>query len=69
MAGDAQIAIKMSSAPDEAVFLTLDGQVGMNLISGDVVQIRRASHYTRLVQSRSKDYFEVLRTKLKWGER
>ena len=69
MAGDAQIAIKMNSAPDEAVFLTLDGQVGMNLISGDVVQIRRASHFTRLVQSRSKDYFEVLRTKLKWGER
>ncbi|QWV99168.1 NAD(+)/NADH kinase [Geomonas nitrogeniifigens] len=65
----AQIAIKLNYAPDESVFLTLDGQVGMKLLSGDVVQIRKAPHVTRLIQSRSKDYFEVLRTKLKWGER
>jgi len=69
MAGDAHISIKLSSAVDEAVFLTLDGQVGVKLITGDVVQIWKAAHATRLVQSRSKDYFEVLRTKLKWGER
>lgn len=69
MAGDARIAIKLNSTIDEAVFLTLDGQVGVKLVSGDVVQIRKSEHATRLVQSRSKDYFEVLRTKLKWGER
>lgn len=69
MAGDAQIDIKLNYAPDESVFLTLDGQVGMKLLSGDVVQIRKAAHMTRLIRSRSKDYFEVLRTKLKWGER
>ena len=68
MAGDAQISITLDSM-DEAVFLTLDGQVGVKLICGDVVQIRKSGHATRLVQSRSKDYFEVLRTKLKWGER
>ncbi len=65
---DAEIAIRVESV-DEAVFLTLDGQVGMKLICGDVVRIKKARHSTRLVQSRSKDYFEVLRTKLKWGER
>jgi NAD+ kinase len=69
MAGDANIAIRLDSATDEAVFLTLDGQVGVKLITGDVVQIWKSNHATRLVQSRSKDYFEVLRTKLKWGER
>ena len=68
MAGDARIAITLNSN-DEAVFLTLDGQVGVKLVCGDVVQIRKSEHATRLVQSRSKDYFEVLRTKLKWGER
>jgi NAD+ kinase len=68
MAGDACIAITLESM-DEAVFLTLDGQVGVKLICGDVVQIRKSAHATRLVQSRSKDYFEVLRTKLKWGAR
>ena len=69
MSADSRIAIKLNYATDESVFLTLDGQVGMKLLSGDVVQITRASHVTRLIQSRSKDYFEVLRTKLKWGER
>ena len=68
MAGDACISITLNSN-DEAVFLTLDGQVGVKLVCGDVVRIKRAEHATRLVQSRSKDYFEVLRTKLKWGER
>ena len=65
---DARISITLDSM-DEAVFLTLDGQVGVKLICGDVVQICRAEHPTRLIQSRSKDFFEVLRTKLKWGER
>lgn len=69
MAGDARISIRLESSIDEAVFLTLDGQVGVKLLCGDVVQIRKSGHSTRLVQSRSKDYFEVLRTKLKWGER
>jgi len=68
MAGDADISIRLSST-DEAVFLTLDGQVGVKLVGGDEIQIRKSGHATRLVQSRSKDYFEVLRTKLKWGER
>jgi NAD+ kinase len=68
VAADARISIKLDSM-DEAVFLTLDGQVGVKLVCGDVVQIAKAGHATRLVQSRSKDYFEVLRTKLKWGER
>ena len=66
---EAKISIRLNYAPDESVFLTLDGQVGMKLVSGDVVQIERCEHVTRLVQSRTKDYYEVLRTKLKWGER
>jgi NAD+ kinase len=53
----------------EDVFITLDGQVGMELKAGDVIRVQCAEHRTRLVMSRSKDYFEVLRTKLKWGER
>ncbi|HEY5512605.1 MAG TPA: NAD(+)/NADH kinase [Geomonas sp.] len=68
MAADARISIRLDSM-DEAVFLTLDGQVGVKLVCGDLVQIRKSEQATRLVQSRSKDYFEVLRTKLKWGER
>ena len=54
---------------DEDVVLTADGQVGMPLQGGDVVEVRRSKSSTLLVKSPSKDYFEVLRTKLRWGER
>jgi NAD+ kinase len=65
---DAVVTVTLKSI-EEDVFLTLDGQVGMGLEAGDVIRVERAAHRTRLVMSRSKDYFEVLRTKLKWGER
>lgn len=54
---------------DERVFFTADGQVGMALQAQDVVEIRKAEMCTRLIKSASKEYFEVLRTKLRWGER
>jgi NAD+ kinase len=64
----ASVTVTLKSM-EEDVFLTLDGQVGMGLEAGDVIRVERAEHRTLLVVSRSKDYFEVLRTKLKWGER
>jgi NAD+ kinase len=54
---------------DEDVVFTADGQVGMPLKGGDVVEVRRSKSITRLIKSPSKDYFKVLRAKLKWGER
>jgi NAD+ kinase len=54
---------------DEDVLLTADGQVGMPLQAGDIVAVRRSSSSTRLIISPDKEYFEVLRTKLRWGER
>ena len=54
---------------DEDVVFTADGQEGMPLLGGDVVELRKSRYATLLVKSPSKDYFEVLRTKLRWGER
>ncbi len=54
---------------DEDVVFTADGQVGMPLRGGDVVEVRRSPATTLLIQSPSRDYFEILRTKLRWGER
>ena len=54
---------------DDVVFFTADGQVGRKLLPGDRVEVRRSEARTRLVNSPSKDYFEILRTKLSWGER
>ncbi len=54
---------------EEKVILTLDGQVGFPLEFGDQVFVKRSALTVRLVKSSTKGYFEVLRTKLKWGER
>jgi NAD+ kinase len=54
---------------DEDVLLTADGQVGMPLQGGDVVEVRKSKSRTMLIKSPTKDYFQVLRTKLRWGER
>lgn len=54
---------------DDVVFFTADGQVGRKLLPGDTVEVRRSAARTRLVTSPSKDYFEILRTKLSWGNR
>jgi NAD+ kinase len=56
-------------AKDEKVVLTLDGQIGFPLEFGDETMVRESSHTVKLVKSSSKGYFEILRTKLKWGER
>ncbi len=63
------ISVTIKSSFDEKVYLTLDGQVGIELQEGDSVEVRKALNKTSLVMSRSRDYFELLRTKLKWGER
>jgi len=55
-------------ARDE-VFVTFDGQAGFQLQAGDEVSIRRAETPLRLIRPSTRSYFEVLRTKLKWGER
>jgi NAD+ kinase len=51
------------------VFLTLDGQVGFSLMTGDVIEINKSEYKTKLLVPLERDYFRVLRTKLKWGER
>jgi NAD+ kinase len=53
----------------EKVYLTLDGQVGFPLRYRDLVEIRRADREITLIVSPKKSYYEILRSKLKWGER
>lgn len=51
------------------VRLTLDGQVGSALLPFDQVIITKAKNHVFFIKSPFKDYFQILRTKLKWGER
>lgn len=52
---------------NEEVALTLDGQVGFPLQVGDRVVIRKSQTAFNLVQPPNRNYFDVLRDKLKWG--
>ncbi len=51
-----------------SVMLTVDGQWGHAMAPGDRVEIRRAAQPLRLYRS-TRSYFEILRSKLRWGER
>jgi NAD+ kinase len=62
-----EIEIHVKTGDDEA-YLSLDGQVGMPLRHGDVARCVKAEHPARLLRFQ-KTFFEVLATKLKWGER
>jgi NAD+ kinase len=56
-------------SPDEDVVLTVDGQEGMKLANNDVVEVRPSKNRVLLVRSPTHSFFELLRTKLRWGER
>jgi NAD+ kinase len=61
------IGITMLSQAQE-VYLTLDGQEGIPVEQGDRVTVRKSNLSISLVQSPRKNYFDVLRSKLKWGD-
>jgi len=52
----------------ELAYLSLDGQRGHDLRDGDRIRCRRSEHQVKLFRTEN-DFFHVLRTKLKWGER
>ena len=62
-----EIEIRVKTGKEEA-YLSFDGQVGMPARVGDIVRCVKAEHPTRLLRFQ-KTFFEVLATKLKWGER
>jgi len=63
----AEIEILLRSE-EEVAYLSLDGQPGLDLSDGDRVRCRRSEHQVKLFRTGS-DFFQVLRSKLKWGER
>lgn len=63
---DSVIEVRLITENEE-VALTLDGQVGFSLQAGDRILIRKSNTAFNLVQPPNRNYFEVLRNKLKWG--
>ena len=63
---DSVIEVRLMTKNEE-VALTLDGQVGFPLQAGDRALIRKSNATFNLVQPANRNYFDVLRDKLKWG--
>jgi NAD+ kinase len=53
----------------EAAYLTVDGQVGIATHSEDIIRVRKSDSFVELIQPPERNYYEILRQKLKWGER
>jgi NAD+ kinase len=60
-----EIEVLMRSE-QEVAYLSLDGQPGLDLRDGDRVRCRRSQHKVTLFRT-DADFFQVLRSKLKWG--
>jgi NAD+ kinase len=64
----AVIQVKMIVTREQA-YLSVDGQQGEPLEEGDVVECRKSEFKVKLFKFSERSFFDVLRTKLKWGER
>jgi len=61
-----KIEVNMKYA--EEVTITIDGQVGFDLLDDDRVIVYKSDKKLKLIKSPVQDYFDILREKLKWGE-
>jgi NAD+ kinase len=65
---DVKIKLQMNTREQE-VMLTADGQIGMPLMGRDQVEIQRSEKTFNNVIAKDRDYFEILRSKLRWSGR
>lgn len=63
----AEIEIVVKTGQEDA-YLSIDGQIGMPVFDGDRILCRKSQHQVKLLHTQGT-FFDVLRTKLKWGQR
>jgi len=66
---DSSVISIRNRSEDGGAYLTIDGQIGEPLQRDDLVVCRSSSYVVRLVRPPNQKFFDVLRAKLKWGER
>jgi len=64
---DVQIEITLRSSQEGEAYATVDGQVGAKMQPGDLLTIVKSKVAVKLIAPADKNYFDVLRGKLKWG--
>ena len=65
---DSRVEVRLRDARDVDVYVALDGQETFAFTDGDHVTVTGSTRRLKLVKAPSRDYYEVLRTKLKWGD-
>jgi NAD+ kinase len=63
-----KVEIKVTTQEPDT-YLTLDGQIGIRLNTGDIIEVQRTDTSVKLIKSPFRDFFTILKTKLMWGER
>jgi NAD+ kinase len=66
--GDSEIEMVVKNT-QEGAFLTVDGQTGVEIQGGDRIVCSKSKYQVRLFRMHQRTFFDVLRAKLKWGER
>jgi NAD+ kinase len=66
IAPDAEVVVETFQNPEELI-VTVDGQVGTNLGSGEKLVVRRAPNPVHIVRFPGTSFFDRLRVKLGWG--
>lgn len=66
--GDSSVSIHIEGVPNQT-YLTVDGQEAVELMLGDMIHCCRSQYSVRLLRHTPNGVFNVLRSKLKWGER
>jgi NAD+ kinase len=62
-------SIQMINMSDDSTYLTIDGQIGEPVSRGDRIICRASANSVKLIRPPRMLFFDVLRAKLKWGER
>ncbi len=65
---DTVVVTACLTSPSKDVSLTLDGQTGCALMPNDIVEIKKSRYTMKLIKHPTKSYYDILRTKLKWGK-
>jgi NAD+ kinase len=64
----ARVELTLRGSSDE-VYVSFDGQASERVLSGDVVRVSKSKSTVKLVRLAEHNYFQILRSKLRWGER
>ena len=64
----AQFELELSSPDEDGATVIIDGQDVIELKQDETIKIQIASNKARLIRSKGRNYFDVLSTKLNWGQ-